>query len=112
MRDYYKEFVDISLQQCREDDYLDPKKIRAHNIAMRKMKRLKRELQSNGVTDFCQKLLKHEDDRVRMNAAVLCLQLQFCKTEAVETLSHIAHSSTDNTLRFSAKMVLKGIDQT
>lgn len=71
MRDYYKEFVDISLQQCREDDYLDPKKIRAHNIAMRKMKRLQRELQSNGVTDFCQKLLKHEDDRVRMNAAVL-----------------------------------------
>ena len=45
MRDYYKEFVDISLQQCREDDYLDPKKIRAHNIAMRKMKRLQRELQ-------------------------------------------------------------------
>ena len=37
-------FIELSLQQCKKDDYADSKKVKMHNKAVEKLSKLKDEI--------------------------------------------------------------------
>ena len=99
----YDLYVVNCLKLCLQDDYIDRRKLRAHNRAMDTLAKLEAELTAHEL----RQLLTHEDERVRLNAAAACLRRQLCYDEAVETLREIEARSTDGTLGLAAKMLLK-----
>lgn len=110
MKDYYSCFVELSLRQCTKNDYADKKKVRVHNEMSKKLLELQTEMSRSDCTEVLHKLLSHEDDRVRCNAASMCLQIGVLPEKAVLVLKKIADSSTDPTVQFSAKMLLQNIN--
>lgn len=104
---YYCLFVELSLQQCTKNDYTDKKKLKAHNAASKKLKQLEAEMREDNCEDILYKLLSHEDDRVKINAASLCLQMNVLVSHAECVLQSIIDSSDDSTLCFSAEMILQ-----
>ncbi len=107
MKDYYKLFVELSLQQCAKNDYADKLKVKRHNTASKKLKKLQDEMKQNVSEDIMYALLNHEDDRVKVNAASFCLQSESLTDQAVLTLKKIIDVSNDSTICFSAKMLLQ-----
>lgn len=110
MKDYFSLFVKLSLQQCEKDDYKNKLEVKEHNAASKKLKQLYaeiRELDSNESDKILHRLLLCDDNRVKLNAATLCLQINVMISEAIETLNGIVKECSDVTLCFSAKMVLK-----
>ena len=107
MKDYYNIFVELSLQQCTKSDYLDKAKVKIHNKASKKIQELQVEIKETDNAEVLNLLLSHEDDRVKMNAASMCLQLNVYLNEAIQVLDSIIAYSDDSTMRFSAKMLLK-----
>ena len=99
----YDLYIENCLKLCLQDDYIDRRKLRAHNRAMDILAKLEAELTAHEL----RQLLTHEDERVRLNAAAACLRRQLCYDEAVETLREIEARSTDGTLGLAAKMLLK-----
>ena len=57
--------------------------------------------------EILENLLCHEDDRVKINAASLCLEMSVFVEKASLVLKNIIESSEDSTLCFSAKMILQ-----
>lgn len=112
MKDYYSLFVELSLQQCAKNDYKDKSKVNAHNIAFTKLERLKRKIREGQNEDILLKLLSHEDNRVKINAASLCLQMNVFLEQSVTVLKKIITDSDDSTICFAAKMILKEQDKT
>ena len=107
MKDYYNLFVELSLQQCTKNDYVNKLKVKKHNEAFKKLKKLQDEMKQNMSDDVLYLLLNHEDDRVKVNAASFCLQLEILVEQAVLTLERIIDVSDDSTICFSAKMLLQ-----
>ena len=107
MKNYYNLFVELSLKQCTEQDYADKQKVKTHNAAVSKLALLAAEMKEIDCAEILGQLLRHEDDRVRLNAASLCLQNGVLIEEAKQALNNIISFSTDSTIRFSAKMVLQ-----
>ena len=99
----YDLYIENCLKLCFQDDYIDRRKLRAHNRAMDTLEKLEAELTVHEL----RALLTHEDERVRLSAAAACLRRQLCYDEAVETLREIEAHSTDGTLGLAAKMLLK-----
>ena len=110
MKDYYNLFVELSLQQCTNNDYDDKLKVNAHNVALKKLKRLQAEMKRNDSREILCLLLIHEDDRVKINAASLCLKMNVFVDQAVIVLKKIIDVSDDPTLCFSAKMLLQNVE--
>ena len=109
MKDYYSSFVKLSLQQCEKDDYKNKLRVKEHNAASKKLKQLYaevRELDSDESDKILHRLLLCDDNRVKLNAATLCLQMNVMISEAVEALNSIIKESNDAALCLSAKMVL------
>ena len=50
-------------------------------------------------------LLRHPDERVKLNAAFLCLNMNTHISDAINVLREIQEHSTDPTLRMTAKML-------
>ncbi len=109
MKDYYNLFVQHCLQQCTKGDYTDKQKVKANNTASKALQQLQAEMQEIDSTEILSKLLSHEDDRVKINAASLCLQMHILVEEAVRTLQNIDDFSNDATMRLSVKMLLQNI---
>lgn len=109
MKDYYNLFVQHCLQQCTKEDYADKQKVKVHNAAFKALQQLQAEMQEIDSTEILSKLLSHEDDRVKINAASLCLQMHILVEEAVRALQNIDDFSDDATMRLSAKMLLQNI---
>ena len=107
MKDYYNLFVELSLQQCTKNDYANKLKVKKHNEASKKLKKLQDEMKQNISEDVLYVLLNHEDDRVKVNAASFCLQSEILIDQAVLTLKKIIDVSDDSTICFSAKMLLQ-----
>ena len=105
--EYYYLFVELSLQQCTMNDYADKKKVKAHNAAARKLKQLETEMRKSDCEDILCKLLSHEDNRVKINAASLCLQMNVLVCQAMCVLQSIIDFSDDSTMCFAAKMILQ-----
>ena len=111
MKDYYNLFVQFSLQQCTKNDYADKQKVKAHNVASKKLLQLQDEMKQIDCIDILYDLMSHGDDRVKINAATLCLQMKVHNEMALIVLNKIIDASSDPTMRFSAKMVLQSISQ-
>ena len=109
MENYYNQFVKLSLQQCSKDDYADKSKVKTHNVASKQLQKLQDEMKKHDCTAILCKLLSHEDERVQINAASLCLQIGVFIEKANCVLKNIMDSSDDSTIRFSAKMILQNI---
>ena len=107
MKDYYNSFVDLSLQQCLKTDYVDKQKVKKHNAACYKLKKLKDEMEQHPSEDVLYALLNHEDDRVKVNAASFCLKSEVLVEQSILTLEKIIAGSDDPTICFSAKMLLQ-----
>ena len=103
--DYKNEFIRLSLSLCGEQDYKDSIKLKNHNIAMKKMGKLKAEMLRSGETELLRELLFHNDERVQLNAASACLGL--FPGEAGATLKRLMDSASDPTIAFSAEILLK-----
>lgn len=111
MRDYYDLFICLSKRQCLSTDYTDKKKIEEHNTSAKKIWQLKDEMKSQGCLSVLDPLLEHDDDRVKINAAALCLELDVFQDKAKIVLEQIYKCSGDSTLSFSAKMLLNKIKE-
>lgn len=109
MKNYYDLFVQLSLQQCLKNDYGDKEKVKAHNKASKKIRQLQEEMKINDCADILNNLLDYNDDRVRINAAYLCLKMNIHKEKVLLILNDIVDNTTDPTLAFSAKMALQGM---
>lgn len=109
MVDYYNQFIKLSLQQCLKCDYSDKAKVKLHNIASKKLHKLFADIKNNNRVDILDMLLSHNDDRVRINAANLSLQMSVLSERATDVLSDIILTTKDPTLCFSAKMILKNM---
>ena len=57
--------------------------------------------------DILDRLLDHEDDRVKINAGNFCLQEGVLTGKAWAALKSVADLSEDKTLRLSAAMVMQ-----
>lgn len=110
MKDYYNLFVELSLQQCTKNDYANKLKVKAHNAASKKLRQLQAEMKQNDSEEILCMLLNHKDDRVKVNAASLCLQMNVLVDQAVLTLKKIIDLSDDSTICFSAKMLLQSVN--
>lgn len=99
----YDLYVGNCLKLCLQDDYGNRKKLRAHNKAMDNLAKLEAEMTPS---DFL-RLLVHEDERVRLNAAAACVRRKLCYDEAVATPEEVEAHSPDGTLSLAAKMVLR-----
>ena len=47
MKDFYDEFIKLSLQQCTKEDYVDKSKVKKHNQALKKLGLLIAEINEN-----------------------------------------------------------------
>ena len=106
MNDNYKLFIELSLQQCTQNDYADKVKVRVHNEASKKLYKLKSKIKENCDSEMLRMLLNHEDERVIINAASLCLEMCVYSEEAVKILKDVIAFSKDSTLAFAAKNIL------
>lgn len=107
MKDYYNLFVNLSLQQCTKNDYTNKLGVDAHNRATKKLICLQSEMKKEDCTDTLCMLLNHNDDRVVINAAATCLQMNTLVNQAISVLERIIDSSGDPTICLSAKMLLR-----
>ena len=107
MTDYYQLFIDLCLQQCTKDDFADPQKIKAHNLAINKLYKLQSEMKKTDCKGMLKMLLSHEDDRVRLKSAAMCWQDNILVDDAILALRQVVDTSEDSTLSFSAEMLLK-----
>ena len=109
MKDCYNLFVALSLQQCTAADYSDKEKVKKHNVALRKIQQLQKEMAQKECYDELNLLLSHEDERVLLNAAVLSFQMGLFVEKAEVILKGIMDTSNDLTMCFSAKMLLQSM---
>ncbi len=109
MEDMYNLFVELSLQQCFKDDYLDKHKVTAHNQASSELRSLKDTMCKEDCTQVLQKLLQHPDARVKINAASLCIQMAILYTEVTLELDKIIKDTNDSSICFAAKMLQKSL---
>ena len=107
MKDYYDLFIELSLQQCTKSDYANKEKVKIHNLAAKKLRQLQEEMKLSLSEEMLRKLLRHEDDRVKVNVASFCLQSEVLVEQAVLTLKKVVEASDDPTLCFTAKMLLE-----
>ena len=109
-KDYYGLFIKLSLQQCNGNDYADGSKVKLHNVASKKLRRLQEKMKRKGATDILSKLLLYDDDRVKINAVSLCLEMGILTVQAENVLKDIIKNTGDSTIRLSAKMLLKKVE--
>ena len=69
MKSDYDLFVDLCKRQNLKDDYANYFKGVSHNLAMKKLKSLKKKIEKNKDFILLENLMHHDDDRVRLNAA-------------------------------------------
>ena len=108
MNEYYEEYVRLCLCLCLSKDYGNKNKVNKHNRAMRQLYHLQQEIREAHCDEILQQLLQHEDERVKINAAHLCLQMNVYKEDARVVLQKIKEQSTEPTLRFDAMLILTG----
>ena len=107
MKNYYDLFVNLSLQQCTESDYADRQKVKKHKAACKKLAKLQDEMKRNADEYTLHRLLNHEDDRVKINAASFCLLSRILVDQVVLALKETVAASGDSTMRLAAEMLLK-----
>lgn len=108
--EYYDLFIKLSLQLCTKEDYIDKRKVKQHNVAMKKLEHLRKEIKQQNNYEALNSLLKHKDERVRLNAASWCVKEGVFVDQAVSVLELIMNDCTDETFSFTAEILLKNLD--
>ena len=103
--DWEQEFIGLCLQLQRKEDYGDKLKRRKHNAAMDKLQKLEKKMENPSPS--LEKLLDHEDSRVRNQAASVCITMGLLPEKTVQTLRDVIVNEKDTTLKMSAAMLLK-----
>lgn len=106
MINYYDEYVKLCLLQCLKPDYLDKRRLRQHNRSVTKLAKLSEEMIVSECTDILEKLLIYNDDRVKENAAFLCLKKNVLIEKALDVLKELDESSEDPFLSLGAHRML------
>ena len=112
---YYLMITELSKIQLTQDDYGDKKKVKLSNRAAKTLQGIEKEMRKDlsrdktrgECIDILDRLLDHEDDRVKINAGNFCLQEGVLTGKAWAALKSVADLSEDKTLRFSAAMVMQ-----
>lgn len=105
MKNDYDLFVSLSREQCFKDDYDKKRRVSQSNAAHRKMAALQKEMRDQNQEEAAISLLRHPDERVKINAASLCLSMNTHVSDAIDVLREIQEHSTDPTLRMTAKLL-------
>lgn len=100
-------FIELSLQQCKNEDYGNSKSVKIHNEAVEKLSKLKTQINITESKEEFKTLLLHNDSRVKINAAQFCFDQQILIYNAKNALQEVLNNETDSTLIFSAKQILK-----
>ena len=111
MKSYYDLFVKYSLQQCTQIDYRDKVKVKKHNVASKKILQLQSKIKNDKCVNVLEDLLYYDDERVKINAAFLCLQMNVFIKKATVILNIISKTSSDPTMRLNASMILHDFDK-
>ncbi len=106
MTDNYEKFVQLATQLCKAEDYASRSKVRTHNKAMDKLSQLEAEMVKADCTGDLTMLLRHNDERARLNAAAMCIQHGLMDGVAEQVLTKLTKCS-DKTIGFAAEMLLK-----
>ena len=112
---YYLMITELSKIQLTQDDYGDKKKVKLSNRAAKTLQGIEKEMRKDlsrdktrgECIDILDRLLDHEDDRVKINAGNFCLQEGVLTGKAWAALKSVADLSEDKTLRLSAAMVMQ-----
>ena len=110
MKDYYNIIVDLSRKKCYKDEFVCKAKLREHNKAMAKLYKMDKELNNPEGEQVLLKLLYHDDDRVIISAAMLCLKLKIHPKETMERMMYVRDNSKDSIISFEAEMMIKERD--
>lgn len=106
MKDYYSEFVELCLLQYLKRDYMENKSVRKHNRAVDKLAKLSEEMIVVECTDVLDNLLLHNDERVKKNAALLCLKKNILVEKSLNVLKELDESADDPFVSFGAHLIL------
>ncbi len=110
MTDNYEKSVQLATQFCKAEDYAHRGKVRTHNEAMDKLSQLEAEMIKADCTGDLTMLLRHDDERVRLSAAAMCLRHGLMDGVAEQALTELTKCS-DKTIGFAAEMVLKNKEE-
>ncbi|MBR2454648.1 MAG: hypothetical protein IKB36_01195 [Clostridia bacterium] len=105
-KDYYTLFVDLCLKRCLTDDYGDKSKVRQHNRSMNKLLKLQKEMEEKDCSEILDKLLIHDDDRVKLSAGTFAVDFPSHREKSIIAINDVAKKSKDKMLSFDAYMVL------
>lgn len=111
MQEHYETFIKLSLQQCKKNDYSNKMKVKVHNASFKKMYLLQNKMKKYDCSEMLKKLLAHDDERVKINAASFCLDLRIFEELVANILLDISLRSEDPTLSFAAQMLLGKTDR-
>lgn len=96
MKNYYEDFIKYASQLIlNNDDYGNRLKVITHNRAMRKLLLLKKEMKEIDCDEILYKLLKHDDERVKMHAADVCLSMNIHVDFAFNILKELSITSSE-----------------
>lgn len=89
---YVKEYIMLCSQMCKMPEDYTKENVKRHNIAMRKLNKLKESIHiDNELTENVYRiLLECEDAYVQQTAATDCLQLNIYVDDSVEILKKIS----------------------
>lgn len=105
-KDYYNLFIDLCLKRCLDDDYEDKSRVRANNRAMDKLLKLQKEMKETDCSKILDRLLLHDDDRVRLSAGTFGVDFPSHREKSIIVINDVAKNSKDKMLSFDAYMVL------
>ena len=105
-KDYYNLFINLCLKTCLEDDYEHKSRVRANNRAMDKLLKLQKEMKEIDCSEILDKLLLHDDDRVRLYAGTFGVDFPSHREKSIIVINDVAKNSYDKMLSFDAYMVL------
>ena len=110
MNAFYNDFVEACLNTCLKEDFGDKSKVKKNNAAMKKILKLREET-SKITDDIIDALLEHEEERVRINAAIMCTEIERCSDKAELVLKDIYINGKDGIVKLSAIITLIELNQ-
>ena len=107
MNNYYDKIVELCKELLRDwDDCGDRKKVIMNNRAMNRLWKLDEKMNNDDGKNVLLKLLNHENDRVVLTAAMLCIKMNFNVEETLKKIEYIKCNSQQSLLRHEAEMML------
>lgn len=106
-----KDYKSLYHLYCKELIFSTTKEkdVRRHNVAMKKLGEIYRELKASSKEEhtFLLELLNEDDFQIKLTVAAHCLGLGVYVSRAKKTLRKIAHNKENSHVAFEAKSILE-----